>query len=104
MLEVVVAWMVDRKGIARKYAVLIVFAAAAVLGGICATIPSVFGACDFISSNVLMMIGALGFALIVGWKMPREEVLSLVRSPFIYRLIRYVTPIMIIAIAVTNLL
>ena len=104
MLEVVVAWMVDRKGIARKYAVLIVFAAAAVLGSLCATIPSVFGACDFISSNVLMMIGALGFALIVGWKMPREEVLSLVRSPFIYRLIRYVTPIMIIAIAVTNLL
>ena len=50
-----------------------------------------------------MMIGALAFAMIVGWKMPREEVLRYVRYRFVYWLIRYAAPVMIIAIAVTNL-
>ena len=36
--------------------------------------------------------------------MPREEVLRHVRFEFVYSLIRYVAPIMIVAIAVTNLL
>ena len=104
MLEVVVAWLVDQKGIRRAHAVLAVFGAAALLGSACAVAPRVFSTCDFISSNVLMMIGALAFALIVGWKMPRERVLHYVRYRFVYMLIRYVAPVMIVAIAVTNLL
>lgn len=103
MLEVVVAWLVDQKKMRRSHAVLAVFGAAAVLGSACAVVPRVFSACDFISSNVLMMIGALAFAMIVGWKMPREEVLRYVRYRFVYWLIRYAAPVMIIAIAVTNL-
>ncbi len=103
MLEVVVAWLVDQKKMRRSHAVLAVFGAAAVLGSACAVAPRVFSACDFISSNVLMMIGALAFAMIVGWKMPREEVLRYVRYRFVYWLIRYAAPVMIIAIAVTNL-
>lgn len=103
MLEVVVAWLVDQKKMRRSHAVLAVFGAAALLGSACAVAPRVFSACDFISSNVLMMIGALAFAMIVGWKMPREEVLRYVRYRFVYWLIRYVAPVMIIAIAVTNL-
>ncbi len=103
MLEVVVAWMVDQKKMRRSHAVLAVFGAAAVLGSACAVAPRVFSACDFFSSNVLMMIGALAFAMIVGWKMPREEVLRYVRYRFVYWLIRYAAPVMIIAIAVTNL-
>lgn len=104
MLEVVVAWMVDQKGIRRSYAVLAVFVAAAMLGSACAVAPRLFGICDFVSSNVLMMIGALAFALIVGWNMPRDKVLHYVRYRFVYWLIRYVAPVMIVAIAVTNLL
>lgn len=104
MLEVVVAWMVDQKGMRRSYAVLAVFAAAATLGSACAVAPRLFGICDFVSSNVLMMIGALAFALIVGWNMPRAKVLHYVRYRFVYWLIRYVAPVMIVAIAVTNLL
>ena len=104
MLEVVVAWMVDQKGIRRSYAVLAVFVAAAMLGRACAVAPRLFGICDFVSSNVLMMIGALAFALIVGWNMPRDKVLHYVRYRFVYWLIRYVAPVMIVAIAVTNLL
>ena len=104
MLEVVVAWLVDQKGMRRSHAVLAVFGAAALLGSACAVAPRVFSTCDFVSSNVLMMIGALTFALIVGWKMPRESVLHYVRYRFVYMLIRYVAPVMIVAIAVTNLL
>ncbi len=104
MLEVVVAWLVDQGGMRRSHAVLAVFGAAAVLGSACAVAPRVFGACDFVSSNVLMMFGALAFALLVGWKMPREEALRHVRYRFVYWLIRYAAPVMIVAIAVTNLL
>ena len=104
MLEVVVAWMVDQKGMRRSYAVLAVFVAAATLGSACAVAPRLFGICDFVSSNVLMMIGALAFALIVGWNMPRAKVLHYVHYRFVYWLIRYVAPVMIVAIAVTNLL
>ncbi len=104
MLEVVVAWLVDQKGMRRAHAVLAVFGAAALLGSACAVAPRVFSTCDFISSNVLMMIGALAFALIVGWNMPRERVLHYVRYRFVYMLIRYAAPVMIVAIAVTNLL
>jgi NSS family neurotransmitter:Na+ symporter len=103
MLEVVVAWLVGQKKMRRSHAVLAVFGAAALLGSACAVVPRVFSTCDFISSNVLMMIGALAFAMIVGWKMPREEVLRYVRYRFVYWLIRYAAPVMIIAIAVTNL-
>ena len=103
MLEVVVAWLVDQKKMRRSHAVLAVFGAAALLGSACAVAPRVFSACDFFSSNVLMMIGALAFAMIVGWKMPREEVLRYVRYRFVYWLIRYAAPVMILAIAVTNL-
>ena len=104
MLEVVVAWLVDQKGMRRSHAVLAVFGAAAILGCVCAAAPRVFSTCDFISSNVLMMIGALVFALIVGWKMPRAKVLEYVHFRFVYWLIRYAAPVMIVAIAVTNLL
>lgn len=103
MLEVVVAWLVEQKKMRRSHAVLAVFGGAALLGGACAVAPRVFSACDFVSSNVLMMIGALAFAMIVGWKMPSEEVLRYVRYRFVYWLIRYAAPVMILAIAVTNL-
>lgn len=104
LLEVVVSWLVHSRGMRRRYAVLLVFFSAAFLGSACAVAPKVFAACDFLSSNVFMMIGALLFALITGWILPREEVMRHVRYRFAYALIRYVAPVMIVAIAVTNLL
>ncbi|MBQ9310992.1 MAG: sodium-dependent transporter [Bacteroidales bacterium] len=104
MLEVVVAWLVDQKHLSRSKATLLVFLCAALLGASCAVAPRVFSACDLLSSNVLMMIGALTFAVVVGWKMPREQVLGFVKYRTIYRLIRYAAPLMIIAIAISNLL
>ena len=104
ILEVIVSWLVDQKKMGRWKAVLLVFTFAVVLGTACAIVPKVFNTCDFLSSNVLMMAGALAFALIAGWAMPREQVLHHVKSRFIYWLIRYAAPVMIVAIAVTSLL
>ena len=104
LLEVTVAWLVEQKQFSRVKASLLVFVFAAVLGAACAVVPKVFNTCDFISSNVLMMAGALLFAIIVGWVMPREQVLQHVRYRFLYWLIRYAAPVMIVAVAVTNLL
>lgn len=115
MLEVVVAWLVDEKGISRGWASVIVFTCAWLLGCACAILPKVFNACDFVTSNVFMMIGALVFAIVVGWKMDKVEARTQFTNygtskgakaafPVVYFLIKWVAPIMIVAIAVTNLL
>lgn len=104
MLEVVVTWLVDQKGLSRGQAVMAVFGSAALLGIACSVAPKVFAACDFFSANVIMMVGAFIFSIVVGWKMPRELVLRFVHFRFVYFLIRFVSPVMIAVIAVTNLL
>ena len=107
MYEVVVAWLVDEKHISRKKAVPLVFVAAAVLGAICAVAPKVFSACDFATSNIFMTLGAFVFSIVVGWIMPEEAVRSTFSNriyPFVRFLIKWVAPVAIAAIAVTNLL
>jgi len=115
MLEVVVAWLVDQKNLTRTKAVLVVYIAASILASLCALLPKVFNALDFLSSNVLMMGGALIFVMIVGWKMGKSEARKQFTNygtskssarffPIIWVLIRYLAPVMIVAIAVTNFL
>ena len=107
MYEVVVAWLVDEKHISRKKAVPLVFVAAAVLGAVCAVAPKVFSACDFATSNIFMTLGAFVFSIVVGWIMPEEAVRSTFSNriyPFVRFLIKWVAPVAIAAIAVTNLL
>lgn len=113
MLEVVVAWLVDQKGMSRRNATILTFVCALALGSACALSPRVFSTCDFLTSNVLMMAGAFIFAIVAGWKMSRSEFhkhftnfgtsrASSAAFPLIYFLIRYIAPIAIIAIAVAN--
>ena len=114
MLEVVVAWLVDQKGLSRRAATIVVFVCALALGSACAISSRVFSACDFLTSNVLMMTGAFVFAIIVGWKMPKADVRTQFTNygtskaaratfPVVWFLIRWVVPVMIVAIAFTNL-
>ena len=114
MLEVVVAWLVDQKGLSRRAATIAVFVCALALGSACAISSRVFSACDFLTSNVLMMTGAFVFAIIVGWKMPKADVRTQFTNygtskaaratfPVVWFLIRWVVPVMIVAIAFTNL-
>ena len=115
MYEVVVAWLVDEKKMTRRKAVLLVFAAGSALGALCALVPAVFNACDFASSNIFMTLGALVFVLVLGWMMPRPDSVREFTGdgkfganarlfPAIYFLIKWLCPIAIAVIALTNLL
>ncbi|MBO6169415.1 MAG: sodium-dependent transporter [Bacteroidales bacterium] len=75
---------------------------------------TVFDLCDYLSSNVLMTLGALAFALFVGWYMKKDDVrdeltnggtLGLSGKAFkpLYFFIRWVVPPAIIIIFVSTL-
>jgi len=119
MFEVVVSWLIDEKRLSRRRSVMAVFCGAILLGSVCALLPKVFSACDFAASNIFMTFGALIFVMVVGWMMPKPEVRREFSNeavnaagrtvggrifPFVYFLMKWVCPIAIIAIAITNLL
>ena len=126
MYEVGVAYLVEERKLSRRKSVLLIFAGTWVLGTLCSLSfgplsgvhifgETIFNFCDKLTSNFLMTFGSLLFVFFVGWKMKREEVRreftnegSLRRSgrlfPVIYFMIRYVAPLVILVIFVTNLI
>ena len=75
---------------------------------------TVFDLCDELTSNVLMTLGALGFALFVGWRMKKSEVMEEFTNggtlgfsgrifKAFYFLVRWVIPPVIILIFISNL-
>lgn len=126
LVEVGVAWLVEEKHLSRKASVWTVFAVIWVLGILCSlsfgrlsgiTIfgNSIFNFFDKLSAGWLMPIGALLIVLFAGWKMKRKDVLdeftnggslkgNLRVSAPVYFLIRYIAPLAIIVIFLTNLL
>lgn len=126
MYEVGVAYLVEERKLSRRKSVLLIFAGTWVLGALCSLSfgplsgvhifgETIFNFCDKLTSNFLMTFGSLLFVFFVGWKMKREEVRreftnegSLRRSgrlfPVIYFMIRYVAPLVILVIFVTNLI
>lgn len=125
MMEASVAFLVDEKGLRRSVATAIVFAFSWVVGILCSLSfgalsgvhifgSTIFDALDKLVSNYLMSFGALVFSLFVGWKMKkpdvRDELLSGGAAPGnarwerpVYFLIRYVAPVAIVVIFLTNL-
>jgi len=118
LCEVGVAYLVEEKGMSRKKSVLAIFAATWALGALCslsfgpmkdfliAGMP-LFSFCDALVSNFLMTFGALIYALFFGWKMSREHVREEVNSPVfnvLYFLIKWVAPIAITLIFISNFL
>ena len=112
LIEVGVAYLVEEKHLKRSVACVIVFAVTWLLG--LASVFSVvfFGKVDAFSSNFLLTAGVLLVVLFVGWKMGKEEV----RDEFtnhgtvntktfgVFRfLVRYVAPITVLTIFITNL-
>ncbi len=115
MIEVGTVFLTERKGISRKKAVAILFCGTWILGFFCALSTGLFDFCDKLSSNYLMAFGAMLFTIFTGWKMPRktvrDEFTSGERHPLnarifnlVYFLIKWVAPIGIVAIFVTNLI
>lgn len=124
MFEVCVAHLVERKGVLRPAACTLIFAAAWVVGVLCSLSfgvlsdvhifnRTIFGFCDVLTSNYLMVFGALAFAIFVGWKMKKDDVykeftnhgtVNVRLFKFLYFLVRWIIPVMIAVIFATNLI
>lgn len=125
MFEVCTAHLVEEKHIKRSFASIIVFTGSWLLGILCSLSfgvlgeikifgKNIFGFLDMVTSNYLMILGALAFVIFVGWKMGKAEVkekfteggskLSRLTFNFIYFIIKYVAPVMILAIFISNLI
>lgn len=126
LLEVGVAYLIEEKGFTRRRATVTVFCFAAVVGALCslsfgplagvkiAGLP-IFDALDKFSSNVLLAAGGFLCVVFVGWRMKREDVkeeftnggtLSFNNAIFgtVYFLMRWVAPVAIVAIVLSNIL
>ena len=124
MLEVGVAFLTDEKGMKRRHATLLLAFLCWVIGVLCSLSfgslsgikvlgLSFFDFLDHLCSDWLLPIGGLLFTTFVGWKMSKEDV----RDEFtnggtrnvrlfgaVYFLMRYVAPIGLVVIFLTNLL
>lgn len=126
MLETGVAYLVDERKMSRGKAVAILFTGCWALGVLCSLSfgrlsdfhvlgSTIFDLCDHMTSDFLMTFGSLLFVLFVGWKMDRKTVESEFTNdgkfsfnarlfPLVYFFIRFVAPIVIVVIFVTNLI
>ena len=125
MCEVGVAYLVEERRMSRGRATALVFGGTWLLGALCSLSfgpldgirifgRSIFDFCDYLTSNYLMTFGSLLFVLFVGWKMSRTAVRDEFTNGgtlrgnsrifgFVYFLIRYVAPLVILTIFITNL-
>ena len=125
VFEVIAAYLVEEKKISRRKAVAVVFVITWLLGIVCSLSfgplgnikiagKIIFDFFDFLTSNFLMTIGALMFVLFVGWKMDKDVVrneltnsgklsLSVKLFPAIWFLVRWIAPVAILLIFITNL-
>lgn len=126
MMEVGVAYLTEEKGMKRLTATLAITAFAWVVGILCSLSfgplsgvsllgNSIFDFLDKLCSNWLLPAGGLLFTLFVGWKMSRADVKDEFTNGgtlkantrlfgLIWFLIRFVAPVGIVAVFVTNLL
>jgi len=125
ILDVCIEHVVERHGWKRWQAVLLFFILATVLGIPCALSfgemgsfkifgKTVFDLCDYLCSNVFMMLGALAFTLFVGWRMNKDDMRDEFTNggtlgfssrifPVLYFLVRWVIPVAIIVLFVVSL-
>jgi len=126
MCEVGVAYLVEERRMTRGKATALIFLGTWLLGALCSLSfgplsgvklfgKTIFDLCDYLTSNYLMTFGSLLFVLFVGWKMKKEAVREeftnggLLKGNarlfgFVWFLIRYVAPLVILTIFVTNLI
>lgn len=126
VVSVCVEHLCDRLGYGRKKAANLVFLAMFLLGSLCSLSfgvlsdvnifgHNIFGACDTLASNYLMMAGAFAFSIFVGWVMDPATVRAeftgeesqrlgrVLYKPFRF-LVRWVVPIAIFIVFVSNFL
>ena len=123
MLEVGVAYLVDQKGMGRRRATLLLSLGVWLLGLLCSLSfgplagvkvlgLSFFDLLDALCSNWLMPMGGLAFTLFVGWWMSRADVRDELTNGgtcnvrlfgLVYFLMRYLAPVGIVAVFLSNL-
>ena len=126
MLEVAVAYLVEERKFSRIGACITLFVLCWIVGALCSLSfgplsniqiggRGLFDFFDNLSSNVLMTLGSLFTVLFVGWRLKKTDIydeftnggtLSTNAKLFgiLWFLIRYVAPVAIITIFLTNLL
>ncbi len=112
LLEVVVASVIDEFGWERKKAALAAGSLIAVLGLASAWDTDILGLIDAIAGELLLMIGGLGMAILVGyvWKDARTELergaTPLFRAllPIVFFFLRFVAPPIVIFVIYDRLL
>lgn len=124
MFEVIVAYLSEEKGLSRRRATLLFFSVLFVSSTFCSLTfgplknlnvfgMPVFDFLDMFASNYLMTTGAFLFVIFVGWKMEKVKVYDEITNcgynvrnnklfgP-VYFLIRFVAPVAILMIFITN--
>ena len=126
MMEVVVAFFIEEARLSRGKAVAVILVICCVIGTLC-TLSfgplsdvkifsyTIFEACDKLTSNILMTAGALATVIFAGWILPKADFMDELTSSGKYSstatlcsiarfLIRYVAPVVILAIFVMGLI
>ena len=126
MFEVGAAYLVEERKMSRPKAVALIFCCTWVLGALCSLSfgplsgfklfgETIFNFCDKLTSNFLMSFGSMLFVIFVGWKMKKSAVRQEITNGgslkfstrifgLVYFFIRFIAPVAILAIFLTNLL
>ena len=126
LIEVGVAYLTEERGFKRGWACVFLFVITGALGGLCSLSfgqladvkvlgRGFFDLFDTIASNVLLTVGGLLVVLFVGWKMPKADVFDELTNGgtkrrnvrlfnFFYFLIRYIAPVGLLVLILSNLL
>ena len=113
LVEVGVAFFVEKTRLGRRAACLLIFMLCGAAGSLCALNGQAFNLFDKVSSNFLLFLMALLAVAFVGFVMKREDVydeftnagslkLNVKVFPVLYFLIKWVAPLAVVLIFVTN--
>lgn len=107
LLEVVVAWLVDEKGMPRVRATWLTGTLIWILGIVCLRTPAVFDFLDNLTTKFMLPLGGLLIAIAAGWMVARKDreagfmALGPKGAPFALAwtwIVRIVTPILVLAV------
>ena len=126
MLEVAVAYLVEEKGMSRRWACVVLFVICWIVGAVCSLSfgplshiqigdGNLFDFFDNLSSNILMTLGSLFTVLFVGWRLKKTDIYdeftnggTLSRNAKLFGvlwfLIRYICPLVIAVIFISGLI
>lgn len=113
LVEVGVAYLVEKFGMRRPVASALVFLLCGGAGVLCALDSRTFDRFDWLSSNILLLLMSVLVVVFVGFVMKKEDVRDELTNsgrlkisgklfPVIYFLIRWIAPVAVVLIFITN--